>query len=113
MKRILMAAAGALAFAGMAIAQDITTAHLAALDTNADGSVDAAAFDAFVVTTFTTLDANGDGYITAVEATVVMTPEQFAAANTNGDDGVSKAEFEAATKADFAAADKDGDGALN
>ena len=59
------------------------------------------------------IDKNGDGYVTLVEATGYMSPEQFAAANTNGDDGLSEAEFVAAANADFAKADLDKDGKLN
>ena len=112
--RTLLIAAGALALAGAVSAQDLNTGHLSAIDTNGDGSVDKAEFDSFVAASFTKLDANGDGYVTLVEAQAGgMTPEQFAAANTNGDDGLSAEEFAAATAADFAAADRDGDGVLN
>jgi EF hand len=113
MRTFLIACAGALALAGAAGAQQITTQHLAILDTSGDGAVDAAEFEAFGDKVFTALDANGDGYVTRAEAGAVLTDEQFAAANTNGDDGLGKEEFEAATLADFAAADQDGDGVLN
>ena len=62
---------------------------------------------------FARLDANGDGYVTVVESSVALTPEQFAAANANGDDGLSLEELQAQAAADFAAADKDGDGKLD
>lgn len=113
MKRLLLATAGLLALSGAALAQDITTGHLDALDTNDDGAVDAAEFDAYMAAAFDALDANGDGYVTLAESADHLSPEQFAAANTNGDDGLSEAEFTAATQADFAAADRDGDGTLN
>ena len=113
MRTFLIACAGALALGGAVAAQDINTGHLAAIDTNGDGVVDKAEFDAFVASSFAKLDANGDGYVTVVEGTVVMTPEQFAAANSNGDGGLSAEEFAAASAADFAAADRDGDGMLN
>jgi Ca2+-binding EF-hand superfamily protein len=113
MRTLLIAFAGALALSGAAWAQDITTGHLDALDTNDDGSVDATEFDAYMAAAFTSIDTNGDGYVTLVEATGYMTPEQFAAANTNGDDGLSQAEFVAAAQADFAKADVDQDGSLN
>jgi Ca2+-binding EF-hand superfamily protein len=113
MKTFLIACAGALAISGAALAQDITTGHLDALDTDDNGAVDAAEFDAFMGQTFSALDTNGDGYISAAESAGFMSPDQFAAANTNGDDGISAAEFTAATQADFAAADRDGDGVLN
>ncbi len=113
MNRLLIAAFGLVALSGAALAQDITTAHLDALDANDDGAVDATEFDAYMVAAFKTIDKNGDGYVTLVEATGYLSPEQFAAANTNGDDGLSEAEFVAVAKADFARADLDKDGKLN
>jgi hypothetical protein len=114
MRTFLIACAGVLALSGTAFAQaGLTTGHLAAVDSNADGAVDAAEFDAFVAAAFALLDANGDGYVTVTEGTAHITPEQFAAANTNGDDGVSRDEFQVHTKADFTAADRNGDGILN
>ena len=113
MKRLLIAAAGLLALSGAALAQDVTTGQLDALDANDDGAVDAAEFDTYMVAAFGSLDANGDGYVTLVESSGYMTPEQFAAANANGDDGLSEPEFVAAAQADFAGADLDKDGVLN
>jgi Ca2+-binding EF-hand superfamily protein len=113
MKSLLAVAAGFLALSGAALAQDITSGHLDALDANDDGTVDAAEFDAYMLAAFESLDANGDGYVTLVEASAVLSPEQFAAANTNGDDGLSESEFVTATRADFATADVDEDGALD
>lgn len=113
MRSLLIAAAGLVALAGAALAQDITTNHLDALDANDDGAVDATEFDTYMVAAFKSIDANGDGYVTLVEATGYLTPEQFAAANANGDDGLSEEEFLAAAKADFANADLDKNGALD
>jgi Ca2+-binding EF-hand superfamily protein len=113
MRSFLIACAGALALSGAALAQDITTGHLDAMDADDNGTVDAAEFDTFMGQVFTTLDTNGDGYISLAESAGFMSADQFAAANTNGDDGLSAAEFTAATQADFAAADRDGSGALN
>lgn len=113
MRTLLIACAGALALSGAAWAQDITTGHLDAIDSNDDGAVDAAEFDTYMVAAFKTIDGNADGYVTLVEATGYMSPEQFAAANANGDDGLSEAEFLAAAQADFAMADADGNGKLD
>lgn len=113
MRKLLIAAAGVIAFAGIAGAQEITTGHLAALDTDRDGAVDATEFDTYMVAAFGTIDKNGDRHVTLVEAEGFMTPEQFAAANANGDGGLSQAEFVAAAEADFAKADLDQDGKLN
>jgi Ca2+-binding EF-hand superfamily protein len=114
MRSFLIACAGALALGGgVALAQDITSGHLDAMDADDDGAIDATEFAAFMTQAFTTMDANGDGYVTEVEGASYMSPEQFAAANSNGDDGVSQAEFLAASQADFQTADQDGDGVLN
>lgn len=113
MRTFLTALAGALALAAAASAQDLNTGHLAAIDGNGDGAIDAAEFDAFVASAFQALDGNGDGFVAEAEAVVVMTPEHFAAADTNGDGGLSAEEFAAQTRLDFAAADGNGDGVLN
>jgi hypothetical protein len=113
MRTLLIACTGALGLAGAALAQDITTGHLAALDADGNGAVDAAEYDALMGQAFTRLDQNGDGYVTAVEGTEVISTEQFAAANTNGDDGISQQEFMATVKADFERADLDGNGMLD
>lgn len=113
MHRLLIAVAGFLALSGAALAQDITSAHLAAVDANGDGAVDATEFETYMVAAFRTIDKDGNGYVTLVEAEGFMSPEQFAAANTNGDDGLSRDEFVAAAEADFARADLDADGKLN
>lgn len=113
MRTLFLAAAGTLFALGAAQAQTITLGDLAALDTDGDGKVSQAEFDAFLDQAFAKLDANGDGYLTISEAEVVMTPEQFAAANTNGDGGISRSEFKVAGQKDFVAADTDGDGSLN
>jgi Ca2+-binding EF-hand superfamily protein len=113
MRTLLIACAGALGLAGAALAQDITTGHLAALDTDGNGAVDAAEYDAFMGQAFTALDKNGDGYVTEAEGAGVITAEHFAAANANGDDGISQQEFQATTAADFERADVDGNGTLD
>lgn len=118
MRTLFLAAAGTVLALGVAPlgvvhAQTITTVDLAALDTDGDGKVSQAEFDAFLDTAFARLDANGDGYLTIAESRTVMTPEQFAAANANGDDGISLSEFKVASQKDFVAADTDGDGSLD
>ena len=113
MRTFLIACASALALGGAALAQDMTTGQLGALDANGDGAVDPAELEAWVGQAFTSLDANGDGYLTVTESTQVMTPEQWTAANTNGDDGLSLAELQAQATKDFTAADKNADGKLN
>jgi EF hand len=113
MRTLLIGLAGALTISGAALAQDITTGHLDAMDGNDDGVVEATEFDAFMAQAFAAIDTNGDGYITEAEGTGFMSPEQYAAGNTNGDDGLSQDEFMAVAKSDFTGADLDGNGALN
>lgn len=113
MRTLLIACTAALGLGGAALAQDITTGHLTALDTDGNGAVDPAEYDALMGQAFTALDANGDGYVTAAEGAEVISPEQFAGANTNGDDGISQQEFMATVKADFEKADLDGNGMLD
>ena len=74
--------------------------------------MDRAEFDAYVTTTFATMDANGDGYVTEAESAAYMPPDLYASANTNGDDGISLQEYQAQGEKDRAAADADGDGVL-
>jgi hypothetical protein len=113
MRLILITAAG-LALAPLASAQEaMTTGHLAALDTNGDGSVDSAELGDFVARAFQSVDANADGLMTADEAAGVMPSELFNAANVNGDAGISPDEFMNQAQADFAAADRDGNGVLD
>jgi hypothetical protein len=96
-----------------AMAQDITTGHLAALDTNADGAVDSAEFGDFAARAFQTMDVDGDGVLTQAEAASVMPSELFDAADMNLDAGVSPDEFMNQTQRDFASADRDGNGLLD
>jgi hypothetical protein len=112
--RSFLTFAAALAFCGTAaLAQDITSGHLDAMDADDNGGVDATEFANFMTQVFTEIDANDDGYVTEAEGSGFMSAEHFAAANANGDDGLSQAEFLSATQADFQTADQDGDGVLN
>jgi hypothetical protein len=115
MKTLLIACAGLLALATAAAGQEQapTTGGLAAMDGNADGSVDGAELDAWATASFTTMDANGDGYVTEAEGADYIPADLYAAANTNGDDGISLQEFQDQARRDFTAADANGDGVLN
>ncbi len=110
---LALAVTAVLASAAAAMAQGMTTDHLAALDSNKDGAVDRSEFEAFMRTTFTTLDANGDGFLTVTETSAVIPAEAFPAADADGDGKLSSREFAATVTADFAKADLDGDGRLN
>ena len=65
-----------------------------------------------VQASFTTMDANGDGYVTEAESAAYMPADLYASANTNGDDGISLQEFQAQGESDWSAADDNGDGVL-
>ncbi|TCL69844.1 EF-hand domain-containing protein [Rhizobium sp. BK251] len=82
------------------------------LDSNANGSVDKAEYEAFMTTAFNSLDKNKDGSLRIQEVTVVLTPQQFSAIDTDGNGRVSRDEFMKRVMADFASADKTGDGTL-
>ncbi len=113
-----IAAAGILAlggFATAALAQDdaaLTTDHLAAIDTDGDGTVSQDEFLAYLGRIHTALDADADGFVSWAEAEGRILREHFDAIDTNGDGRVSKAELEAQGRADYASADRDGDGGL-
>lgn len=117
MRTHLIAAAAALLLApGYAMAQDqtgLTEGHLDAADTTNDEAVSVEEYQAYVKAAFATLDKNGDGYVTWVEAQPILTQAQYDTFNTNGDDGISIAEIEAQAAVDHASADQDGDGLLN
>jgi Ca2+-binding EF-hand superfamily protein len=112
MRFFILAAAGFLA-ASAACGQQLTIDSLRALDTDADGSVDAGEFDAFVAKAFHATDANEDGFITGGEAEGLVPSEVLDATDTDGDGMLSLPEFTAQAGRDFTAADRDGDGALD
>ena len=114
-----IAAAGLLAL-GLpvtgALAQDDTTLtdqHLAAIDTDSDGTVTESEFLGYLGRIHEALDADVDGFISWAEAEGRILREHFDAIDSNGDGGVSKAELEAQGRADYASADTNGDGNLN
>ncbi|TPE47945.1 EF-hand domain-containing protein [Amaricoccus solimangrovi] len=112
--RILTTATIALALGALpALAQGIPAQGLAAVDKNGDGVVTRDEMIATMDAAFVQLDTDRDGYLSAAEAEVTITSEQFAAADTNGDGRVSKEEFITVIVADFNDSDKNGDGVLN
>jgi Ca2+-binding EF-hand superfamily protein len=86
--------------------------HRDQLDTNDNGSVNRAEYQAFMTDAFTKLDTNGDGSLRAGEVGKLLTPDQFAATDRNGNGSVSQTEFMNQVMADFAKADRSGDGQL-
>ncbi len=84
-----------LAWAGAASAQDGgAAARLARADTNGDGAVTRAEFDAMRAAGFDRLDVNQDGYLSSEESrTAGRRRAQITSADANGDGRVSRAEF--------------------
>jgi hypothetical protein len=107
MKTPLIGLAGLLAMTAAAAAQGLPP-----MDTNADGAVDRAEFDAHLQSSFTTMDGNADGYVTEAESAAYLPADLYASANANGDDGISLQEFQAQGEKDWTAADDNGDGIL-
>jgi len=93
-------------------AQQISEGHLDAIDTDNNGAVSRAEYEAFMSSAFTTLDTNGNGSLSAAEAAKVLSPEQFATVDTNKNGRISRDEFMQQVMKDYAAADKNGDGSL-
>jgi len=120
MHKIMIAAAcGAAALAAFgAMAQEttevvITTGHLAAMDSNADGHVDRDEFKTFVNNQVGKLDKDADGAVSWSEAELGMDRNTFDALDANKNSSLSRSEVEAQSEKDFAAADRDGSGVLN
>lgn len=116
----IVLAAGALALtATFAVAQDapadpsLTTQHLAAVDTNGDGSVTESEFRAAMQKAHAALDADADGVVTWTEAEGKLAREHFEALDANADNKVTREEMDAQAQTDFVGADRDGNGALN
>jgi Ca2+-binding EF-hand superfamily protein len=86
--------------------------HRDQLDTNDNGSVNKAEYQAFMADAFKKLDTNGDGNLRAADVGKLLTPDQFASMDRDGNGRVSQSEFMNQVMADFAKADKSGDGQL-
>lgn len=91
----------------------LTEEHLNALDTDKDGVVTRAEYDAYMTEAFRNLDADKDGYLSPKEFGAVITVEQFAGMDANNDKRVSQQEFNAQVAHDYDTADKSRDGRLN
>lgn len=112
---IAAAGIGALAaFGASAWAQDaaLTGEHLAAIDTDGDGTVTEGEFLLHLGRVHAALDADANGFVTWAEAEGHLLREHFDAIDSNGDGNISHAELAAQGRADFASADSDGDGVL-
>lgn len=101
---------------GLAVAQQqapaMHTGHLDQVDTNGDGGVSQEEYRTFMVDSFVTLDANGDGVLVENEVSEVLTPEQFATVDADGNGRLSRDEFLQQVMRDFKTADRGGDGHL-
>lgn len=90
----------------------LTREHFEQIDVNKDGSVTKSEYSTFMEGAFTRLDADGNGWISAVEAAKVMSPEQFATLDINGNGQVSRQEFMQKVLEEFDRHDTDRDGRL-
>jgi Ca2+-binding EF-hand superfamily protein len=86
--------------------------HRDHLDTNDNGSVNKAEYQAFMTDAFEKLDTNRDGSLRAADVGQLLTADQFAAMDRDGSGSVSRTEFMNQVMADFAKADSSGDGQL-
>lgn len=98
---------------GLQAQETMTTSHLAIVDKNGDGQVDAGEFRKFMEVTFTTLDVNKDGQLEWTEVKEILPVAAFKAADANGNNALGAKEFTVQVTKDFAGADLDGDGKLN
>jgi Ca2+-binding EF-hand superfamily protein len=82
------------------------------LDSNSNGTVERAEYQAFMTTAFTSLDKNKDGSLQSAEVEKVLTTQQFALSDANRDGVVAQSEFMDRVMNDFTAADRSKDGSL-
>lgn len=81
-------------------------------DTNRDGRIDRAEFQAWMVDIFFRFDREKKGYLTLADLQGRMRPEVFAAANRKGDGKLRLNEFLNARFLDFEAMDVTGQGSV-
>lgn len=116
MSKLIVIAASAIFLAtGVAEAQQaprLREGHLNRLDTNKDGSVSRAEYEAFMRIAFAKLDSNGDDFIIPNDVANILTGKQFSDADANNDGRLSRGEFLSQVMQDFTNADRDGDGLL-
>ena len=96
----------------LAAADQLHETHLNALDSDKDGAVSRAEYEAVMDAAFRSLDTNGDGSLSVPEASRVLTPTQFAMVDTNKNGRISRAEFKQQVMKDFDSADKNRNGGL-
>lgn len=119
MHKIVLTASALALSATFAVAQDapadtsLTTGHLTAVDTDANGAVSESEFRAAMQKAHAALDKDADGVVTWAEAETALTREHFDALDADRTGTVTPAEMDAQAQTDFAAADQDKDGALN
>ena len=126
MMKPLIFAAVAMACAGTALAQaprQSPLEMLARADTNGDGRITTAEVDVMRGEMFTTMDRNGDGFLSAEDRAERSPPpgaerrggrgQNHMRADTNGDGKVSRAEFMAQPRRGFDMGDTNADGVLD
>jgi Ca2+-binding EF-hand superfamily protein len=111
MKRVSLLAAAAAFAAVPAFAQPLHEGHLAAIDTNGDGSVSLEEYDAYGARAFQRIDVNGDRVLSPEELKEVQMAVE--GVDSNGDGTITRQEFGQQMTADFNAADRDGNGLID
>ncbi|RJF93687.1 EF-hand domain-containing protein [Sphingomonas cavernae] len=109
MKRSLFAAFAILAIGGTAHAGDMWKTA----DTDADGRITRAEYDASVTAGWTKKDANADGQLSASEAMAKAGDAKWKAADADGNGSLSQTEYMAMKSGWFAKADANKDGSLS
>ncbi len=106
MRLAVLSAIAALAVTGSASANPGKN-----LDSDGDGVISQAEYDASVQASWTALDQDGNGQLSPAE--LGDKAARLADVDSDGDGQISVAEYTAKKSAWFAAADTDGDGALS
>lgn len=109
MKRTIFVAIAILGATGVAHAGDMWKDA----DTNGDGRITRAEYDASVTAGWTRKDANADGQLSAAEAMAKKGDAKWAAADTDKNGVLSQTEYLAMKNGWFAKADTNKDGALS
>lgn len=117
MKKALLFTASlatALAFAGASVPSAFAKPSIVkALDSDNDGTLDAAEIEAAASAVFARLEKDQDGTVDHKEIGARLAKKDFGKADPDGDGTLSKDEYLAAVSTLFKAADTDGEGTLD
>ncbi|WP_459615963.1 EF-hand domain-containing protein [Bordetella sp. 2513F-2] len=87
-------------------------AHLKQVDTDGNGGVSKAEYQAYMISGFSRIDADGDGSLGKGELSGILTEEQIAIMDVDKDGKVTQVEYMEQVLRDFDAADRVKDGEL-